>query len=163
MGVNKVGFGGSCYWCMEAIFLSLKGVSEVQQGWISPEGDEESFAEGVIVSFDEDVISLKTLIEIHLHTHSATSNHSMRKKYPSAVYTFSQEQEQAATAFIEELQEDFDKKLLTKALPFAQFNSSPEYMLNYYYSNPEKPFCQNVISPKLQKLVEQFGEQVKGE
>jgi peptide-methionine (S)-S-oxide reductase len=146
---------------MEAIFQSLRGVSEVQQGWISQAGDEETFAEGIIVAYDEDVISLKTLIEIHLHTHSATSNHSMRAKYPSAVYAFSEEQEEAASIFIEVLQKDFDKKLITKALRFARFNSSPEHMLKYYYSDPEKPFCRNVISPKLRTLMEQFGDWVK--
>lgn len=77
---SKIGLGGSCHWCTEAIFQSLIGVLKVEQGWISSEKGNTSFSEAVIVYFDDSIMSLNTLIEIHLYTHSCTSNHSMREK-----------------------------------------------------------------------------------
>lgn len=159
--MEQVAFGGSCYWCTEAIFQSLIGVKKVEQGWLASEGDDDSFSEGVIVHFDPDIISLKVLIQIHLHTHQSTSNHSMRYKYRSAVYTYSKKQETLSRQYIDELQAEFDKPIITRVIPFKAFKLSPEHMLNYYYSRPEKPFCTNVIAPKLRLLMEQFGRYAK--
>jgi peptide-methionine (S)-S-oxide reductase len=83
---NKVGFGGGCHWCTEAVFQSLRGEIEVQQGWISSDKNEVSFSEAVVVYFDSNLISLQTQIEIHLMTHPSTSAHSMSGKYRSAIY-----------------------------------------------------------------------------
>ena len=160
--MEKVALSGTCYWCTEAIFQSLKGVSMVEQGWLALPDEDNVFTEGVIVHFDPDIISLKTLIEIHLHTHSSTSNHSMRKKYRSAVYIYSDQQRQIAQKALEELQANFDKPLITKVLSFQAFNSSDESIQNYYYTRPEKPFCTNIIAPKLRLLMEQFGSYTKG-
>ncbi len=90
--MEKIGFGGGCHWCTEAVFQALIGVEKVEQGWIASEGENDSFSEAVIVHFDESTIDLSTLTAIHLFTHSCTSEHSMWKKYRSAVYTFSNKQ-----------------------------------------------------------------------
>ena len=82
--MTKIGFGGSCHWCTEAIFQSLRGVREVLQGCIATDGDD--FSEAVIVAFDENEIALNDLVAVHLATHSCTSEHSMRRKYRSVVY-----------------------------------------------------------------------------
>jgi len=158
--LNKIGLGGSCHWCTEAIFQSLKGVLEVQQGWISSI-EYPSFSEAVIVIFDECEINLNVLIEIHLRTHSATSSHSMREKYRSAVYCFSEDQTKICTEIIASLQDQFDKTIITKALLFDSFKLNTENYLDYYRKNPEKPFCRNVIDPKLTKLRNQFSTYVK--
>jgi peptide-methionine (S)-S-oxide reductase len=158
--ISRIGFGGSCHWCTEAIFQSLKGVVLVEQGWIASEGDDSSFSEAVIVHFDQAVISLKTLITIHLYTHSCTSTHSMRAKYRSAVYTFSDDQVPLSRNAITDLQKDFDSVIITRVIPFKDFRLNDQTYLNYYYSNPEKPFCENVVSPKLRLLLRQFSGEV---
>jgi peptide-methionine (S)-S-oxide reductase len=158
--ISKIGFGGSCHWCTEAIFQSLKGVVQVEQGWIASDGDASSFSEAVIVHFDAGVISLETLIAVHLHTHSCTSSHSMRFKYRSAVYTFRDDQVQPADLAISELQKDFDSVIITRVIPFKDFKINDQVYLNYYYSNPEKPFCENIVVPKLRLLIQQFSGQV---
>ena len=86
VAVETIGFGGSCHWCTEAIFQSLIGVETVQQGWISSKPPNETLSEAVLVSFNPNQISIEILIEVHLLTHSCTSEHSMRGKYRSAVY-----------------------------------------------------------------------------
>ena len=63
--LTQIGFGGGCHWCTEAVFASLKGVDRVEQGWIASYGDAESFSEAVIVTFNEEQIPLKDLIQIH--------------------------------------------------------------------------------------------------
>ena len=77
MIVKKIAFGGGCHWCTEAIFQSLRGVQKVEQGWISSTHPGAStLSEAVIVHFETSLISLDTLIEVHLSTHNATSNHA---------------------------------------------------------------------------------------
>ena len=155
--MQKVGFGGGCHWCTEAIFDALKGVSQVEQGWISSTHPNATTpSEAVIVHYNETLISLETLTEIHLHTHNATSNHTFRDKYRSAVYTFDSEQEGEAQDILTKIQKLFEKPLVTKVYSFGTFRLNDKQYLNYYKSNPEKPFCQVRIEPKLQILMKKY-------
>jgi peptide-methionine (S)-S-oxide reductase len=153
---EKIGLGGSCHWCTEAIFQSLKGVHHVRQGWITSDDTPTRFSEAVLVEFDPAQMPLETLIEIHLHTHSCTSDHSMRSKYRSAVYAFTDEQRSFASQAIEKLQVDFDQRVITDVIPFGAFKLNDEKYLNYYLKDPEKPFCKTFIDPKLNILLSQF-------
>lgn len=161
--MSKIGFGGSCHWCTEAVFQSLRGVTEVQQGWIATDDRPEEQSEAVIVYYDPQEIPLSTLIAVHLHTHSCTSVHSMRSKYRSAVYCFDDIDRGVASEAIIALQADFDQPVITEVLPFRSFRLNKEEYLNYYYSNPEKPFCQTFINPKLQLLMQRFKGNVKAD
>ena len=158
--LSKVALGGGCHWCTEAVFLSLNGVNCVEQGYVTSTSDHDSFSEAIIVHFDANEITLNTLIKIHLFTHKSTSNHSMREIYRSAVYVYDKEQETEAKVILETLQKEFDDQLITKVLPFKSFKMSREEIQNYYYQNPEKPFCKTFIAPKLKLLLEQFSDQV---
>jgi len=155
--VKKIGFGGGCHWCTEAVFDLLLGVGKVEQGWISSDlPDAEDLSEAVIVHFDTESISLDTLIEVHLLTHNCTSNHSFRDKYRSAVYTFSTNQEDEAKKILETKQELFDKPLVTKVYPFGKFKLNKGKYLNYYKNNPQKPFCKTYIEPKLKMILQKY-------
>ena len=156
--ITKIGFGGSCHWCTEAIFLSLRGVIDVEQGWITSTGTESSYSEAVIVSFDTTKISLSTLINIHLSTHSCTSNHTFRSKYRSAIYTFSGDQTEPARNTIIDLQAGYPDPIITQVLPYKDFKLNQQPYLNYYYKDPEKPFCRNFIDPKLRHLLHAFSK-----
>jgi peptide-methionine (S)-S-oxide reductase len=160
---SKIALGGGCHWCTEAVFQSLLGVIKVEQGYVASIGDNSSFSEAVIVYFNSDEISVKTLIEIHLHTHKSTSNHSMRHKYRSAVYTFSEVQKPEIEQIIATFQKLSEKELITQVLTFHSFKSSRSEITNYYYKNPEKPFCESFINPKLKLLLDQFSSAVNPE
>ncbi len=160
---SKIALGGGCHWCTEAVFQSLLGVKKVEQGYVASIGDNSSFSEAVIVYFNPEEIALKTLIEIHLHTHKSTSNHSMRSKYRSAVYTFSEVQRQEVEEIIELFQKLFEMKLITQVFPFQNFKASRLEITNYYYKNPKKPFCESFINPKLKLLLDQFSSAVNQE
>jgi peptide-methionine (S)-S-oxide reductase len=153
---EKIAFGGGCNWCTEAVFQSVIGVSKVEQGYVASIDNNSSFSEAVIVYFDNSKIALKTLIEIHLHTHKSTSNHIMRSKYRSAIYTFSDVQIKKVQSELELFQFQFQNNLITKVLPFNAFKASRKQIQNYYYTNPEKPFCEMFINPKLTLLLNKF-------
>ncbi|MFD2726991.1 peptide-methionine (S)-S-oxide reductase [Hyunsoonleella rubra] len=156
--INKIAFGGGCHWCTEAVFQSLKGVSKVEQGFVASTGADRSFSEAVIVHFDQAEISLNVLVEVHLHTHKSTSNHSMRPKYRSAIYAFSEAQKLEAISILEIFQSQFQHKLITQILLFDKFKASRKQIQNYYFNNPKKPFCESFINPKLQILLSRFSK-----
>jgi len=154
--LDKIALGGGCHWCTEAVFQSLKGVEHVEQGYVASTGHNGAFSEAVIVHFLPKVIPLQILIEVHLYTHKSTSKHSMRSKYRSAVYTFSEAQQKEVKTIIEDFQSEFNYQLITEVLPFKSFKASREQITNYYFKDPKKPFCETFISPKLQVLLRQF-------
>lgn len=156
MSTTQVGFGGGCHWCTEAVFKSLNGISRVEQGFIQSVVPDDSPSEAVQIQFDPSVISLAVLIEIHLRTHSSTSNHSLRKKYRSAVYTTNAEQIRDATDIITLLANEFEKPIITRVLPLKVFIASPEHYQNYYENHASGQFCQQFIDPKLALLKRQF-------
>ncbi len=158
---NRVGFGGGCHWCTEAVFQSLPGVADVTQGFVGSDPPHDDWAEAVIVTFDPSIIDLTVLIEIHLRTHSSTSDHMMRRKYRSAVYTFSDEQKTQVENLLTTLQRAFEKPLVTLALRHRAFRQSDERFQNYYSNNPDRPFCRTYIDPKLRLLRERFSERVR--
>jgi len=157
--MKRIGFGGGCHWCTEAVFQSLRGVSRVEQGFIRSEAPADGWSEAVIVSFDPSTLTINTLIEVHIRTHSATKAHSMRDKYRSAVYTFEEDQAEIAEQSLDRVRSDFDESLVTQVLPFVAFKSSDERFHNYYKTNPERPFCKRYIDPKLDHIRRVFSAQ----
>ncbi|MDD9908223.1 MAG: peptide-methionine (S)-S-oxide reductase [Ahrensia sp.] len=158
MSGQRIGLGGGCHWCTEAVFQSLKGVERVEQGFIRSLPPHESWSEAVIVHFDSGLIGLRSLIDIHLRTHASTSNHSMRGKYRSAVYAFDDEQFEPAQELLTHLASGFDEPLVTNALLFKGFKPSDERFHNYYETDPQRPFCRAYIDPKLKLLRERFAK-----
>lgn len=149
---EKVGFGGGCHWCTEAVFEALRGVEQVEQGFISAAPPNDAFSEAVVVHFDPGVIGLVDLIEIHLRTHASTSQHALRTKYRSAVYVYSPQQAREATAILGELQRLFSRPLVTHVLDFVGFKPSESKFLHYFEKNGGNQFCERYIDPKLERL-----------
>lgn len=153
--MEKIGFGGGCHWCTEAVFQVIKGVHSVEQGYIKSTAPNSEFSEAVIVHFDPDEVQIFTLIKIHLQTHSSTSSHSMRKKYRSAIYTFSGMHELEVLKWITNFKKDHSN-IITKVLPFKDFKPSPEEFRNYFIKDHKRPFCRTYIAPKLKILEEKY-------
>ena len=158
--IHEIGLGGGCHWCTEGVFQSLKGVTQVDQGWIRSADENQDFSEAVIIHFDPEEISLETLIEIHLLTHSSSSKHLMRKKYRSAVYYFNKEQKSKALEYIHSLNSN-SPPIITLVIPFEEFKINDEKYLNYYQTRQESPFCENFITPKILSLMKSHGNYLK--
>lgn len=157
---RKIGLGGGCHWCTEGVFESLLGIAKVNQGWIASSGENSDFSEAIEVYFDPAVISLSDLIEIHLYTHASRSNHSMRGKYRSAIYTYDDSQFKQALDILDDLSADFDDGLITQVYPFKSFKQNKIERTGYFYSAPDRPFCQTYIQPKLKLLLARFNRYV---
>ena len=155
---ERIGLGGGCHWCTEAVFQSLRGVIHVSQGYIRSVPPHDAWSEAVVVRFDPREIDLQTLIEIHLRTHASTSAHKMRGKYRSAIYAFGETQRVQAAAALQALQQGFDKPLQTRVLSHEAFKPSDTRFQDYYATDPERPFCQTHIDPKLQLLRDRFAD-----
>jgi peptide-methionine (S)-S-oxide reductase len=159
--VQRIGLGGGCHWCTEAVFASLRGVIRVEQGFIRADAPDDSFSEAVVLTFEPEKISLASLIEIHLRTHSSMANHTMRRKYRSAVYAMDEAQAEAARRVLTELGPGFDAPLVTRVLPFRTFRASDERFQRYAEKNAGGPFCTAYIDPKLALLRQEFGKLLK--
>jgi len=160
---ERIGFGGGCHWCTEAVFRSLRGVDSIQQGFIRSVPPNESDSEAVLLEFDPKIIPPKALLDIHLRTHASTSNHSFRRKYRSAVYVFDDNQAASIQQAMAELQAGFEVPLVTKVLPFSAFTASDERYHCYYEKQPMAEFCVRYIDPKLDLLKSQFAHHMRQE
>ncbi len=155
--IRKIGFGGGCHWCTEAVFQQLNGVAKVQQGYIASKPPFDTFSEAVIVHYNPAQIPLEILFEIHIHTHRATSAHSFREIYRSAIYYFEDVDKCAFAKALPQLQHTFSDPIITKALPFVAFKASRASIQDYYTKNPNAPFCERYITPKLKLIAQKYG------
>ena len=158
---RKIGFGGGCHWCTEAVFQSVKGVEVVDQGWIKSKPPQDNWSEAVIVHFDDSEIPLQILIEIHMLTHSSSSMHGLREKYRSAIYPFSNAQKHYCARIINQLQLEENEKYITQVLPYVDFKLNQEEFLNYFATRKDAPFCETYIRPKLRMLLKKYGPLIK--
>ena len=161
--METVGFGGGCHWCTEGVFQILRGVSQVNQGFLQSTAPDDAWAEGVVVRFDPAIISLDILIEVHLRTHSANSNYTPNGRYRSAVYVGDADQKHRTDTAITRLGKEVDTATRTKVLPLVGFRSSEERYRDYYRTDPTRPFCRRYIEPKLVAIRRDFARHVLSE
>lgn len=152
--MNKIGFGGGCHWCTEAVFQAITSVHNVEQGYISSTAPHDAMSEAVIVHFD-DSTDLELLLDVHLQTHSSTQLHSRRSDYRSAVYYFDEAQKELLELLLITLSRKRNQSYITAILPFQEFKATRESIQDYYKTRPEAPFCKRYIEPKL-KIVEEL-------
>ena len=108
------------------------------------------------MQFDPEVIGLARLIDIHLHTHASTSQHSMRAKYRSAIYVNSLQQAHEANAILSDIQDAFSEPLVTRVLPLVGFKPSEPERRGYFEKNNGNQFCERYIEPKLKMLRDNY-------
>ncbi|MEO1710039.1 MAG: peptide-methionine (S)-S-oxide reductase [Pseudomonadota bacterium] len=151
-GAIRIGFGGGCHWCTEAVFQSLAAVTRVEQGFATSLPPNDGWSEAVIVHHKPADIALIDLIAVHLETHASTARHTMRGKYRSAIYTTDQAQQREAQADLDRLAEKTGAHFVTSVLPLEDFRPSEARFHDYFRTDPERPFCRRYIVPKLERL-----------
>ncbi|GAC1414044.1 MAG: peptide-methionine (S)-S-oxide reductase MsrA [Candidatus Doudnabacteria bacterium] len=166
---------GGCFWCTEAVFKRLKGVESVISGYAGDDGSVPSYnkvsmgntpyAEAIQIQFDPTVISFEKILEVFWATHNPTTlnrqGNDVGTQYRSAIFYHDQSQKEAAEQSIKEHSKDFSDPIVTSLESFTKFYSAEEYHLDYYEKNPNNPYCQLVIDPKIQKLLKTFKENLK--
>ena len=169
-------FGGGCFWCVEAVFLQLKGVEKVVSGYAGGIVHNPSYeqicqgntqhAEVVLIDFDEQQISYSQLLNVFFATHDPTTlnrqGNDIGTQYRSVVYYFNDEQKQQAEQVIQGL-EDENLNIVTELSPAPTFYPAEEYHQNFYARNPSQGYCNFSIPPKLSKLRSRFVDLLKTE
>lgn len=167
-------FGGGCFWCVEAVFLELRGVTKVTSGYAggttqNPNYEEvckgdTQHAEVVHIEYDENQISYNDLLGVFFATHDPTTlnrqGNDIGTQYRSVIYYYDEDQKQQAQAFIDELKAE-DLNIVTELTPVPTFFPAEEYHQNYYEKNPTQGFCNFAIPPKLIKLRSKFQDLMK--
>ena len=166
---------GGCFWCLEAVFQQLKGVSKVSSGYAGGKRPNPSYeqvctgatghAEVVQVEFDPAVISYRDLLDVFFTIHDPTTLNQqgadMGTQYRSAIFFHSPEQQRDANDAIAEAQKTWDDPIVTEIVPLTQFYPAEEYHKDYYVRNPNQGYCRVVIAPKVAKARQHFFEKLK--
>ncbi|WP_109439648.1 peptide-methionine (S)-S-oxide reductase MsrA [Acinetobacter haemolyticus] len=169
-------FGGGCFWCVEAVFLQLKGVEKVVSGYAGGIVQDPSYeqvcqgntqhAEVVLIDFDEQQISYTQLLNVFFTTHDPTTlnrqGNDIGTQYRSVIYYFNEEQKQQAEQVIQSLENE-GLNIVTELSSEPTFYPAEEYHQNFYARNPSQGYCNFSIPPKLSKLRSKFLDLLKTE
>jgi len=174
MNYQTAVFGGGCFWCLEAIFLQIKGVKSVQSGYAGGSNENPTYkevcsgktghAEVVRIEFDPEVMSYTKLLEIFFYLHDPTTlnrqGNDIGEQYRSVILLTSPEQEKIARQFVSDLKKKkvYSRPITTEIRPLEKFYKAEEYHQKYYYNNLSQSYCQMVISPKVKKFKEKFSK-----
>ncbi len=172
-------FGGGCFWCTEAIFKRIKGVEDVVSGYsggVRPDPSYEQVttgttghAESIQVEFDPSIISYARLIEIFFNLHDPTTLNRQGAdegtQYRSVIFYHSEKQKEEAEKVRDEIVDSgiYHDPIITETVPFENFYTAEEYHQNFYENNKNQGYCSYVINPKIQKLLKEYGREVKEE
>lgn len=175
MSAKRVVLGGGCFWCIEAIFLNVKGVLSAVSGYAGgnrPNPNYEmvctgvsGYAEIVDIKFDNDSISLSEILDIFFAVHNPTTLNAQGAdrgtQYRSVVYYADAEEQEIILDAITRNQENFSDKIVTEVSPLPEkIYPAEAYHKNYYALNSSQGYCQVVIAPKLQKFMLHFPEKL---
>ncbi len=166
---------GGCFWCLEAVFQQLKGVSQVTSGYAGGKRPNHTYeqvctgttghAEVVQVEFDPAVVSYRDLLDVFFTIHDPTTLNQqgadVGTQYRSAIFFHSPEQQRDANDAIAEAQKTWDDPLVTEIVPLTQFYPAEEYHKDYYVRNPNQGYCRVVIAPKVAKARQHFFEKLR--
>lgn len=172
MTLQHITLAGGCFWCTEAVFTRLRGISAVQSGYANGYTSHPSYeqvcdgttghAEVVQLAFDPEMIDLRQILEVFLATHDPTTlnrqGHDVGTQYRSGIYWHHPEQELVAKALLADLtaQKLWDAPIVTEVAPLDSFWPAEAYHQQYYARHPEQGYCAAVITPKLAKFRQRF-------
>lgn len=161
--------GGGCFWCVEAVYLRVAGVSSAVSGYAGGRDPNPTYeavcsgrsghAEVVQVTFDAGVVSYERILELFWHSHDPTTlnrqGHDVGTQYRSIILTHDDYQQRCAAASREQARKLFRRPIVTEIEPLQRFYPAESYHQDYYARNARAPYCRFVIEPKLRKLTRQ--------
>ncbi|MBY0524553.1 MAG: peptide-methionine (S)-S-oxide reductase MsrA [Gemmataceae bacterium] len=169
--------GGGCFWCLEAVFEQLRGVDSVVSGYaggttVAPSyrevcGGGTGHAEVVQVTFDPAVLTFREVLDVFFAMHDPTTLNrqgaDVGTQYRSVIFYHTPEQKQSAETLIAELNAEqvWPRPIVTQVAPFQAFHPAEEYHQGYFRQQPQMPYCQAVVAPKVTKLRQKFLAKLK--
>ena len=174
---DTITLGAGCFWCVEAIFDQLEGVTSVESGYSGGNIKNPSYkevctgrtghAEVVQVVYDPNVITLQDILEVFFQTHDPTTLNrqgaDVGTQYRSAIFYHTEAQKEVA----EKVREELDKAdiwpnpIVTEISPFTSFFVAEDYHQEYFENNRDQPYCRAVIQPKVEKFKKVFQDKLK--
>jgi len=169
-------FGGGCFWCLEAVYLEVRGVTGVKPGymggqtmWPSYEevcGGATGHAEVVQIEYDEGEVRYEELLEVLFAIHDPTTLNrqgaDVGTQYRSAVFYHDAGQAEAARAYVAGLAGEYHEPVVTEIVEAGQFWEAEPYHHNYYAGHAQQPYCAYTVAPKVMKFRKKFEGLRKG-
>ncbi|MDD2712218.1 MAG: peptide-methionine (S)-S-oxide reductase MsrA [Simplicispira sp.] len=172
MPLKTITLGGGCFWCTEAVFDRVRGITEVQSGYSNGHVLHPSYEqvcsgttghnEVVRLTFDPATITLREILEIFFAIHDPTTRNrqgnDIGTQYRSGIYFHAPEQEHVANELLRQMEQDqiFGAPITTEVLPVANFSPAERYHDDYYARNPHQGYCAAVVGPKVDKFRKTF-------
>ncbi len=176
-GLETAIFAGGCFWCLEAVFDRLQGVERVESGYMDGDVVDPSYeqvcqgdtghAEVARITFDSNIVSYRELLEVFFSIHDPTTidrqGNDVGSQYRSAIFYLTPEQKLQADAIIGELtaQKDFSSAIVTEVVAADIFYVADSNHQNYFENNPNQPYCQFIVSPKVAKFRQRWAARLK--
>ena len=174
--MEKATFGGGCFWCLEAVFIELRGVQRVESGYAGGTVERPSYqqvcagttghAEVVQIEYDPAIISYRDLLDVFftIHDHSTPDRQGadVGPQYRSIILYEDEEQKRVAEEAIAQLLADgVWGRIVTEVVPLETFWPAEVYHRDYYRRNPDQAYCRAVIAPKVAKLRKRHLEKLR--
>jgi peptide methionine sulfoxide reductase msrA/msrB len=175
-GTDSITLGGGCFWCIEAIYRSLKGVIKVTSGYSGGKlanptyrevcSGETGHAEVVQLVFDPQKTSIEEILKVFFTVHDPTTLNRQGAdagtQYRSVIFYHNKEQQEIANKLIVALNIDkvYDRPIVTQVEPFTKFYAAEDYHQEYYRFHKNEPYCRMVIQPKIEKFEKVFKERI---
>ncbi|MCJ0762297.1 peptide-methionine (S)-S-oxide reductase MsrA [Variovorax terrae] len=169
--------GGGCFWCTEAVYVGVRGVTDVESGYCNGATPRPSYeqvcggatghVEVVKLDYDPAVISLRDILEIFFVIHDPTTlnrqGNDVGTQYRSGIYTTTPEQKQVADDMIRQMSQDklFGQPIVTEVLPLTNYWPAEDYHQDYFAHHPNQGYCAFVVGPKVEKFRKTFAAFVK--
>jgi peptide-methionine (S)-S-oxide reductase len=176
--VEVATLGGGCFWCLEAVFLSVEGVTAVESGYAGGKTQQPTYeqvcdgdtghAEVVKVEFDPARIGYREILDIFFAIHDPTQlnrqGNDVGTQYRSVIFTHSDAQRETALQAIREVAAEgiYDGQIVTQVLPLdGNYWPAEAYHQNYFAQHPSQGYCSVVVAPKVAKFRQKFAHRVK--
>ncbi len=175
--LEKATLGGGCFWCLEAVYLGLRGVTHVMSGYAGGHvanpsyeevcGKKTGHAEVVQITFDPAEVSYADLLRVFFTVHDPTTKNrqgnDVGPQYRSIILTHDAAQRETAESVMAEIDATgvWDGKLVTELVPLEKFWPAEAEHHNYFERNPWSGYCRAVVAPKVQKFRKTFADRVK--
>jgi peptide-methionine (S)-S-oxide reductase len=176
-GTQIATLAGGCFWCLEAVFNDLQGITRVVSGYSGGKIPRPSYhqvctgrtghAEVVQIHFDPQVVSYNELLHVFFTIHDPTTLNrqggDIGTQYRSAIFYHSPEQDEIARQVIQELTTErlWPDPIVTEVVPFQEFYPAEDYHQEYFARNPQQSYCQVVVAPKVAKFRKQYLTRLK--
>jgi peptide-methionine (S)-S-oxide reductase len=175
MGDNVAILGGGCFWCLEAVFLEVRGVTRVESGYMGGHdpaptyeavcGGATGHAEVVRVEFDPAQVSYRDLLEVFFTIHDPTTldrqGNDVGTQYRSVIFYQSPEQEATARQVVAAMASVWDAPIVTQLAPADTWHRAEDYHQDYFRQHPLQGYCAFVVAPKVAKFKKTFANRLK--